>query len=227
MKDHFEPGLMTFLRELAANNQREWFEAHRPQYEQLLREPAFGFINAMTDELLHISPFYEASARKNGGSLMRINRDVRFGHDKRPYKTNVGIQFRHQSGRDVHAPGFYLHIEPDEIFVGVGVWHPAAPQLAQIRDAIVEKPQAYRDAIQHPDFLAHFSLAGDSLIRPPRGYDPSHPLIHELKRKDFIALCSLNEDELWQPGLAKRVAEYFAAGSSLQAWLCQVLGLRY
>lgn len=223
----FQPSMMTFLQQLAANNDRDWFEQHRQQYEQLVRTPALAFISAMEADIKLISPHYEAVARKTGGSLMRVHRDTRFGHDKRPYKTNVGIQFRHENGKDVHAPGFYLHIEPGNVFAGVGVWHPDTTALGKIRDAIVAAPARYQDAIFNAGFSPIWSMAGDSLSRPPRGYDKQHPLITEIKRKDFIAICPLHEDELWQPGLCGRIASLFESASPLQGWLCQALGLRY
>ena len=84
--------------------------------------PALQFITAMAPRLDSISTNFLALPQKSGGSLMRIHRDVRFSSDKRPYKTNVGIQFRHVMGKDVHAPGFYFHIEPGVVFVGAGLW---------------------------------------------------------------------------------------------------------
>jgi uncharacterized protein (TIGR02453 family) len=225
--DHFSPAMTDFLRQLAANNNREWFDAHRQDYEQQVREPALAFIAAMETDIRTLSPYYEAVAKKVGGSLMRIHRDTRFGHDKRPYKTNVGIQFRHESGKDIHAPGFYLHIEPGEVFAGVGVWHPEPVSLGKIRDAIAEHPARYQDAILNAEFASRYELSGERLIRPPRGYSKDHPLIEEIKRKDFIGIARLDESELFQPGLCDKISALFASGSPLQAWLCDALGLRY
>ncbi len=119
----FPIGLLHFLDELSRNNKREWFQANRSRYEQDVLQPALAFIETMAKPLEKISPHFCAVPKRMGGSLMRPYRDVRFSKDKRPYKTNVGIQFRHEAGRDVHAPGFYFPIEPDEAFLGVGIWH--------------------------------------------------------------------------------------------------------
>ena len=116
---------LQFLAELEANNNREWFAQNKPRYEELVREPALDFIVAMGSELQKLSPHLEAIPKRVGGSLMRVYRDTRFGKDKTPYKTNIGIQFRHRMGKDVHCPGFYLHISNDEIFLGAGMWRPA------------------------------------------------------------------------------------------------------
>ena len=133
-------------------------------------EPALQFIAAMAPRLETISKNFLALPQRTGGSLMRIHRDVRFSGDKRPYKTNVGIQFRHVMGKDVHAPGFYFHLEPGVVFVGAGLWRPEPEPLAQIRDAIVAQPDRWRKICSDRGFADDWELGGDSLKRPPRGY---------------------------------------------------------
>ncbi|PIP02194.1 MAG: TIGR02453 family protein, partial [Zetaproteobacteria bacterium CG23_combo_of_CG06-09_8_20_14_all_54_7] len=105
MATHFTPATMAYLETLAANNNRDWFQEHKHRYEQDVREPALAFIEAVGARLPAIAPHFTADARKMGGSLMRVYRDSRFSKDKTPYKTNIGIQFRHEAGKDVHAPG--------------------------------------------------------------------------------------------------------------------------
>src|SRR5918992_6326144 len=107
----FTPDLFAFLRELAANNDREWFAANKTRYVADVQEPALAFIEDVGVRLPEVSGHFVADARTVGGSLFRIYRDTRFSKDKTPYKTHVGIQLRHESGKDVHAPGFYLHLE--------------------------------------------------------------------------------------------------------------------
>ena len=138
----FHPTLFSFLAELELNNEREWFQEHRDRYEREVREPAMGFIRAMAKPLTKISPHLLAVDKKVGGSMMRVHRDVRFSKDKSPYKTNVGIQFRHSAGKDVHAPGLYVHLAPDECFLGAGLWRPERDALAGIRKTIAERPRA-------------------------------------------------------------------------------------
>ena len=139
MTEHyFSDETFQFLSSLALNNNRVWFEENKQRYEDAVRTPALRFIDDIAVELAAISPHFLAIPKKVGGSLMRVYRDTRFSKDKRPYKTNIGIHFRHEVGKDVHAPGFYLHIAPGECFVGVGVWRPDSRALAKIRDAIVE-----------------------------------------------------------------------------------------
>ncbi len=139
----FQPELITFLEDLRFHNERPWFEANKARYERFVREPALAFIEAMAPRLQAISPELTAEAKKVGGSLMRVHRDVRFSKDKTPYKTNLGIQFRHSMGKDVHAPGLYMHIEPGGYFLAAGMWHPASEPLRHIRDRIAAQPDAW------------------------------------------------------------------------------------
>lgn len=227
MARYFTEDTLGFLRALARNNHRDWFQANKSRYEETVRTPALTFIADMTDELALISPHFLALPRKVGGSLMRVHRDVRFGKDKRPYKTNIGIQFRHEQGKDVHAPGFYLHVEPNECFVGVGIWRPDAKALSKIRDTIAEYPDKWLAAIGTERFQHHYTLRGDSLSRPPRGYAKDHPLIDDLKRKDFIALSSLADEHVLDARLMSRVLDRFKAASGYMQFLCGSLALRY
>lgn len=224
---YFSKETFSFLCALAKNNSRDWFEQNKADYEATVRGPALQFIADMADDLAILSPHFLAQAKKVGGSLMRVHRDVRFSKDKRPYKTNIGIQFRHEMGKDVHAPGFYLHIEPKECFVGVGIWRPDAPALGKIRDVISEHPAKWRQAISNKTFNKHFELSGESLSRPPRGYDKNHPLIDDIKRKDFIAISRMDDEQIINPRFKKQVLDRFRMTNDYMAFLCKALELRY
>jgi len=219
----FESALFEFLEELAENNHRPWFQQNKARYERDVLQPSLAFIRAFAPRLRKLSPNFVASDRRLGGSLMRVYRDTRFSKEKTPYKTNVGIQFRHQLGRDVHAPGYYVHIAPDECFLGVGTWRPERAALARIRQAIVEQPDGWRRASRDRKFLAQFTLAGDGLKRPPRGFPADHPHVEDLRRTDFVALCELTEQDVLDKGYLDRVAKTFAAGRPLMRFLCGAL----
>jgi uncharacterized protein (TIGR02453 family) len=223
----FTKATFKFLDELAANNNRGWFEANKPRYESLVREPALDFIEAMEPALRKFAPNFRAEPRKMGGSLMRVFRDTRFSRDKTPYKTNIGIQFRHALGKDVHAPGFYVHIATDECFLGAGCWHPEADALGRIRDLVAQKPEKWFAARNDRKFLAQWELWGDSLTRPPRGYASDHPAIADLKRKDFVALAPLSATEATGPGLLKLAGKRFAETAPFMAFLCEALEVPY
>jgi uncharacterized protein (TIGR02453 family) len=221
----FTPDALAFLAELRENNDKGWFEPRKERYETFVREPALQFITAMIEPLEKIAPHFLAISRKAGGSLMRPYRDIRFSADKTPYKTNVGIQFRHGAGRDVHAPGYYVHIAPDECFLGVGLWKPPSEPLFQIRSAMAERPDVYRAIIDEREFADRFSLEGESLKRPPKGFDPDHPLIEELKRKDFIASHEIGIDVVISPALLNVAIESFLMAGPYMRFLCEALGV--
>jgi len=223
----FSAHTFAFLEALAANNNRGWFQEHKREYERQVREPALAFIEAAVPGLAVIAPHFRADSRKMGGSLMRIYRDTRFSRDKSPYKTNIGIQFRHEAGRDVHAPGYYLHISAADCFVGVGIWQPPADALAMIRRAIDERPDEWLAARDDAAFRRWFSLSGDSLKRPPRGFALDHPLIDDLKRKDFIAMAELAPPLIEQEDFASIACDYFATATPLMRFLCRALQLPF
>jgi len=156
---------------------------------------------------------------------MRIHRDVRFSKIKQPYKTNIGIQFRHEHGKDVHAPGFYLHIEPHEVFVGAGIWHPDSATLKKIRTYIDTHPSRWREALDDQAFADCFHMAGESLSRPPRGYAVDHPMIEELKRKDHIAIAPLAPELMHDAELAEFICGYFETALPLMTQLCRAIGV--
>lgn len=224
---YFTTATFRFLEQLALHNDKAWFEVHKADYEALVRTPALAYIEAMAPLLAGFAPAFRAEARKAGSSLMRVYRDTRFARDKTPYKTNVGIQFRHSLGKDVHAPGFYLHIAADECFLGVGSWHPDADLLAKIREHIAQQPARWRAARHAPAFCANWQLAGDSLARPPRGFAAGHDEIADIKRKDFIALWSLTRKEVTGPRLPELTAERFASAIPFMRFLCEAAGVAY
>ena len=223
----FTKATIAFLDELTANNNRAWFEENKPRYESLVREPAAAFIEAMAPRLASFAPHFRADPRKMGGSLMRVFRDTRFSRDKTPYKTNIGIQFRHELGKDVHAPGFYVHIAVDECFLAVGCWHPESDALGRIRERIARKPEAWFAARDRKTFAAQWTLSGDSLTRPPRGYAENHPAIEDLLRKDFVGLASLTLAEVTAPRLVNLAAGRFAASAPFMQFLCAALDVPY
>lgn len=222
----FTPKSFVFLSQLATNNDREWFKANQNQYEDEVRTPALHFIQAMQPHVLALSPRLVALPKKVGGSLMRPQRDARFSKDKTPYKTNVGIQFRHFQGKDVHAPGLYLHIANEGCFLGVGIWHPDSKALNKLRTCIDENPNAYKKALTQLR-AAGFEMEGDSLIRPPKGFDKTHPMLDELKRKDFIAIKPIEIKQIQDKHFVPWCAKEFEQTQKLMAYLCFALDLDY
>lgn len=223
----FDRTLSEFLGELEGNNDREWFAENKPRYEQDVLEPCLDFIAAISEPLEDIAPRFRAIPKRTGGSLMRIYRDTRFARDKRPYKTNVGIQFRHELGKDVHAPGYYFHIDPREVFLGVGTWKPASPALAAIRGRIAEKPDEWLACRDAKGFADVYALAGESLKRPPRGFDPQHPMVEDLKRKSFLGIHYLDHDDLFAGDIVGRVIDSYRTATPYMRFLCKAIGVPF
>ncbi|MDR2853322.1 MAG: DUF2461 domain-containing protein [Burkholderiaceae bacterium] len=222
----FTSETFSFLRELQAHNRRDWFEANKPRYESLVREPALRFIEAMAPALTKFAPQFRADARKMGGSLIRVYRDTRFARDKTPYKTNIGIQFRHALGKDIHAPGFYVHIaDSEDCFLGAGCWHPQADTLLKIRQTIAEKPEKWFAVRDGQPFTRHWTLDGDRLKGAPRGFAADHAAIDDLRRKDFIALALLSKTEVTSPEFVKHTGRLFAETGPFMGFLCQAVGV--
>ncbi len=219
---YFGPETLTFLTQLARNNRKEWFEKNRGRYDEHVKGPALRFIEDFAKPLEQISPSFLAIAKPVGGSLFRIHRDVRFAKDKSPYKTHVGIHFRHfGSAETPHCPGWYLHIEPGASFCGVGIWQPDAEGLQTIRQAIVDDPSGWKKATRGVE------LEGESLARPPRGFDPRHPLLVDLKRKDFIASARLTDAQIASPAVLKTFEARCKAYRPFMKWLTEAVRLPF
>ncbi len=223
----FPPSYFKFLRDLKKNNDRDWFKASKARYEADVKDPSLTFVAAMSAPLSKVSSRFVADPRPGGGSMFRSYRDARSARDKSPYKTHVGLHFRHERAKDVHAPGFYLHLEPGELFVGVGIWHPDTQSQRKIREAMVDDTKAWKRATSGKKFRDMHELVGDSLKRPPRGFDADHPLIEDLKRKDFISVHRLTQKDAAAPDFADRVIAGFKAGAPLMKFLCAAMELEY
>ena len=226
-QQRFRPELFRFLKDLAENNRREWFQENKDRYDDAARGPAMEFIAAIAPGLAKVSKHVRADPRPVGGSLFRIHRDVRFSKDKSPYKTHVGIHLRHEAAKDAHAPGYYLHLQPGLVFFGCGIWHPDPKTARRIREAIVADPAAWKRAVRSKRLMKTLTQGGESLVRPPRGFDPEHPLIEDLKRKDFIVDRKLTQKDVTSPGFEKTFLGLCADGASLMRFLCDALGLPF
>ena len=223
----FEPRILRFLETLAVNNNREWFKENKGLYEEDVLDVALRFIISMQEPLADIAPRFTAVPTRVGGSLMRVYRDTRFSKNKLPYKTNIGIQFRHEQARDVHSPGYYLHIEPGEVFLGAGMWRPDSDPLRGIRERIAAKPTEWQRAMSERPFSRHFSLGGESLTRPPRGFEKEHECIEDIKRKSFIAVRHLAVEDCLKPQFQRTVESSFKSAEPFMRFLCKSVGVRF
>ncbi len=223
----FEPRTLRFLEALRANNNREWFKQHKTRYEEDVLDVALRFIISMQDPLADIAPRFTAVPTRVGGSLMRVYRDTRFSKNKLPYKTNIGIQFRHEQAKDVHSPGYYVHIDPDQVFIGAGMWRPDSEPLRGIRERIVARPAEWQRAIGGPTFRRQFDLGGEKLTRPPRGFDKDHECIEDIKRKSFIAVREFKVADCLKPQFQRTVETSFRTAEPFMHFLCSAVGVRF
>ncbi len=224
---HFTEELFSFLEDLSENNDRDWFNGQKDRYVAQVREPALDFITDYAPLLRSISPHFVADSRTVGGSLFRIQRDTRFSKDKTPYKTHVGIHFRHfATQQDVHAPGYYLHLEPGGSFAGLGLWRPATKDAYAIRAKIDEERTRWRRAVGKR-FQSGYELEGEALSRPPRGFEADHPLISDLKRKDFLGTMRLEDRDVTAPGFMEQYAQASRTGTPLMRFLCEAVGVPF
>jgi uncharacterized protein (TIGR02453 family) len=227
---YFTKATLDFLKQLRAHNDRDWFLANKERYEKCARDPFLRLIADLAPAFEKAKLPYIADPRPNGGSMLRIYRDIRFSKDKSPYKVAISAHFSHQGAKDDAAPGFYLHLEPGKSRIGGGVWRPEPKALKKIRDAIVNDAKAWHKAnapLRKSDYKTGSAcgLIGESLTRPPAGFPADHPFIEDIKRKDFAISSSLTDSEVCAPGFNKLVLERFRARAPFLEFLSKAVGL--
>ena len=226
---YFTNAAFAFLRELEANNNKPWWETNKQRYVETIREPALDFIVDFGDRLKVISPHFVADTRVNGGSLMRPFRDMRFSNGV-PYKTNVGIHFRHAAGKDVHAPGFYVHIEPGQNFAGAGLWHPETAIARRIRQAINDDPAGWGKATRSPAFTDTWEIAGhddDRLKRVPKELDSDHPYPDDLRLKSFSAGTRVTQKLVTSADFSDEILKTFKKAAPYTRFICEAIGVPF
>lgn len=221
MPAYFTPELFRFLARLRRNNNRDWFLAHKDEFETHVRQPALRFITDFAGPLYAITPYLVADARPSRGSMFRIYRDTRFSGDKRPYKTHVAMRFSHR-GKDVHSPGFYLHLEAGGCFAASGLWHPEPPTLLRVRNAMVSRPKEWR-AVRK---LLNWDDAS-KLSRPPRGFPADHEFVDDLKLRDLGTAVEFSDKQVFSPKFMTTFAASCRKMSPLAAFLSSALGLEF
>lgn len=221
MPVYFTAELFRFLARLKRNNNRAWFLAHKEEYETCVRQPALRFIADLAAPLYEIAPHLIADARPSRGSLFRVYRDTRFSYDKRPYKTHVAMRFSHR-GKDVHSPGFYLHLGPSGCFAACGLWHPEPSTLFKVRSAIVARPEEWR-AVRK---LLNWDDAS-KLSRPPRGFPAHHEFVEDLKLRDLGTAVNFTGKQVCGPTFTSIFVASCRKMSPLAAFLSSAVGLKF
>jgi uncharacterized protein (TIGR02453 family) len=201
-----------FLKQLAKNNNKEWFDANRSKYESA-RADHIQSVQNIIDALSKADATLASIDAKK--CMFRINRDIRFSKDKSPYKTNLGA-YINPNGKTSMSAGYYLHIQPGESFVGGGLYHPDADALKNVRQEIDYNFDEFKAVINNKKFRAFYtkglSKEGElSLSRPPKGYDETNPAIEYLKLKSFIATAPLTDEQVTDKKFVSIVVKAFEA----------------
>jgi uncharacterized protein (TIGR02453 family) len=225
----FTPAALKFLRGLAKNNNKPWFEAHRAEYEGEVREPMRDLIGEMNERLAKFAPEMGGDPKR---SMFRINRDIRFSKDKSPYKTHAACWFHHKRAAshvgteaDAGSAGFYFHLEPGRSMVGGGLWMPPRPLLNKVRDAIAGDPDGFETMAT--GLPKRFGGLEDeaALKRMPRGFAEDHPAAKWLRYQSFTSGRMLSDAEVTDPKLPALLAKEFQGLLPLIRWLNGALGL--
>ena len=228
MSSYFSDAGFKFLRALGRNNSREWFHAHKADYETHVRAPFQRLLTDLQPLLAEVSPHYRAEPKTVGGSLFRIQRDTRFAHDKAPYKTWQGARLFHERGRQVEAPSFYLHLQPGQCFIGAGLWHPQPDTLRRMRQFILDNPGSWNAAAHGSAFRRRFALDdSEMLVRMPRGFPPDFEFADDLRRKNFVAVRALDDDLLTGPRLLKTLGRNLSGLAPFADYLCAAMDLEF
>jgi uncharacterized protein (TIGR02453 family) len=208
---------LDFLVGLRSNNDREWFEANRKQYEAAKKDVE-GLVNKLLAGMVAIDPTLQGLEAKN--VMFRIFKDVRFSKDKSPYKTNMGAWMA-GGGKDSFNAGFYIHIEPDgKSFIAGGSYQPPANVLKAIREAIDYDHEGLRDILKAPQFVKLFGqLEGETLSTAPKGYAKDHPAIDLLKHKSLVVSHKLSDKDLVAANLVQKVLDSYREVQPLNSFL--------
>jgi uncharacterized protein (TIGR02453 family) len=215
------PRLTAFLADLAENNRREWFEAHRPEY-QALRDQFTAFVGEVIERTADLDERVRWKDPRD--CIFRIYRDVRFSHDKSPYKTTFSAYVSEQNRRGA-PPGYYLEVDEKGVMLAAaGIWLPPADVLARLRASLAEHPERFERALRSRGFKKMFGeLQGDRLSRPPRGYTADTPLIEHIKRKSYIVWRETDAREMPHDDALAYVLDSFRTARPLVDWVRRVL----
>ena len=228
MTTYFSDASFKFLRALARNNDKTWFNAHKPQYEDHVRQPFLRLLTDLQPDLAQISGYFRADPRTVGGSLFRIYRDARFSNDKSPYKPWQGARLFHERRKQVAAPSFYVHLQPGQCFVGAGLWHPEAHTQRRVRQFIFDNPGSWKAAAHAPKFRKRFEFeSSEVLSRPPRGFPADFEMIEDLKHRNFVFSRHLEDADMTGPRLRQSLAADLVALGPFVDYLCAALDLEF
>jgi uncharacterized protein (TIGR02453 family) len=204
---YLQPEALTFLRNLARHNDREWFTPRKPLFEAQLKEPMLAIIRKVTEAMLDFAPAFVRPAEK---CLFRIYRDTRFSANKLPYKTHVAAWWSHQGLDKTSGAGYYFHVSAKELIIAAGAYMPEKDQLSAIRHWLLDHHAEFRKLLQKPTVRKTFSeFEGNALIRPPKGFPCEHPGMDLIRCRQWGLSATLPSAEALKPNLAATLIRYF------------------
>ena len=228
MATYFSDASFKSLRGLARHNDKTWFNDHKAQYEDHVRQPFLRLLTDLQPDLAAVSLHFRSEPKTVGGSLFRIYRDARFSNDKSPYKSWQGARLFHERHKQVPAPSFYLHLQPGECFVGAGLWHPEPDTQRRVRQFILDNPGSWKKAAHDAPFRRRFEFEeSEKLVRPPRGFPADFEFIEDLKHRNFVFWRSLDDATMTGPKLRQTVAADLKALGPFVDYLCAALDLEF
>ena len=209
---------IAFMKRLKRNNNRPWFEKHKIEYESFVKLPMQSLIAALQPHFQKFGPEFDVNPKR---SLFRIYRDVRFSKDKTPYKTHAAAHFvLRGKPKGVEGSGYYLHIEPGEVYLGGGIYMPDGDQLKKIRRSIADHSDQFLGILHQTRFKKEFGkLEGEKLQRVPQGYEPEHPMAEWLKQKQFFVWVEWPESKCMKKDFVDEVARVYEAAAPLIRFL--------
>jgi uncharacterized protein (TIGR02453 family) len=220
-RSFFTTQTLAFLRALERHNHRDWFQAHKEDYERVVRGPMIALVERLADALRSFAPDLVASPRT---SIYRVYRDTRFSADKTPYKTHIAANFPHRLLPKHQGAGLYLEIATRHVWYGGGMYLPTTSQLQLVREHIAAHHRRLRAIVGAPRFRRTFGeIHGERLQRVPRGFPGDHPAAEWLKFRQFLAGCEQPAEFALSPRFYRTLVEAFRTLAPLVTFLNQPL----
>lgn len=218
---YFADDYLNFFKELAANNNKEWFDANRKRYETIVKEPFKKFVGDLIQEMAKREPEIEIQAKD---AIFRINRDIRFSKDKTPYKLNNSAIVSKAGRKDKNYPGIYIEFSPDKLRFYGGVYVPDTKQVQKIRTAILHKNKALNTIISEPDFKKHFGeIQGEKNKRIPPEFRELAEIQPLLYNKQWYYYAELSSDVILQDDLMEQLLMLDTVANDMKSFLRKAL----
>jgi len=205
---NFSAKSLTFFRQLAKNNRREWFQPRKETFDQLIRLPMIELVTAVANDMRKFAVDYVPADPAK--AMYRIYRDTRFSHDKTPYKTHIAAHFQHQKLPKNRAGGLYISVSHTGVEIAGGIYMPGPEELAAVRKAIADKPAKFEKLVTQPALVRKFGpLRGSMLARVPKGVSPDDPAAQWMRFKNFYFDLELDSAAALKPGFRKTIVDHF------------------